>query len=316
MAFGEANPNGQEEGFHVNGASPCAIVQSNADCSSGYNVVINGLECVINISEGISLEAIDKLARSCQGSLLDIHADKFHNRSVFTLFGNQLNNDVRQLTQSAIEWLDITHHQGVHPRIGVVDVVPFCPLGSATMQDAIIARDEYANWLWDELSVPSFLYGTERTLPEIRKLIRDGDFKNPDVGHGPGHSTAGFCAVGARLPLVAYNLTLNTTFDKLRAIAREIRCASVRSLALIVNNQCQLSLNLIEPELIGPLQIVRNVKNTFDITSTELVGLIPESVLESYTPSELIECGIEATSTIEYRVSHKTALPSPMPQSD
>ena len=116
------------------------------------------LECVINISEGRNRDVLRELAAVCADELLDVHVDPDHNRSVFTLLGIDA---PRRLARQGVELLQLDEHQGVHPRLGVVDVVPFIPLNDSTMDEAIVARNAFAKWASSELSVPCFLYGTE-----------------------------------------------------------------------------------------------------------------------------------------------------------
>src|SRR5438067_136640 len=141
------------------------------------------LECVINVSEGHEGAALDAIIAAAGGSLLDVHSDRHHNRSVLTLVGEDAARDV---TRAAVGYLDLRRHAGVHPRIGVVDVVPFVPLRGSTMSDALRARDAFASWAERELSLPCYLYGPERSLPDVRRGQLDRL-----------HPTAGACAVGA-----------------------------------------------------------------------------------------------------------------------
>jgi glutamate formiminotransferase len=196
------------------------------------------LECVINISEGRDIDVLRQLAAVCANDLLDVHFDPEHNRSVFTLTGVAA---PRRLTKLAVQLLQLDTHQGVHPRLGVVDVVPFIPLDESTMHDAILARDEFAHWASSELSVPCFVYGTERTLPDIRRQAWSN--LQPQYGPSAPHSTAGAICVGARDLLVAYNAWLNTkTSEKdARSIAQSVRGDGIRTLALRVRNHWQIS---------------------------------------------------------------------------
>ncbi len=268
---------------------------------NGYDSV-NGIECVVNISEGKNKTFLDVLANSCAESLLDVHTDRYHNRSVFTLFGSNLFQSVKLLATTAVETLDITKHSGIHPRIGVLDVVPFCPLGTATIEQANDLRNNFAHWLWDNLGVPSFLYGDEKSLPDIRRLLRETPTANPDIGSSSGHPTAGYCAVGARYPLVAYNMILDADIEQTKVLAKRLRSADIRTLALNENGQSQLSFNLINPTVVGPLQVIQMVKNYYEILGTELVGLIPANVIQEYSSEELAESGIAPSCTLEYRV--------------
>lgn len=207
------------------------------------------LECVINISEGRNHEVLQRLADVCAHDLLDVHFDPEHNRSVFTLMGVAA---PRRLTKLAVQLLQLDTHQGVHPRLGVVDVVPFVPLDESTMHDAILARDEFAHWVSSELLVPCFLYGDERSLPDIRRQAWTN--LQPQIGPETPHATAGAMCVGARDLLVAYNVWLDatTTRDIARAIAQSVRGDGIRTLALHVGNQWQISMNLINPNTSAP----------------------------------------------------------------
>mgnify|MGYP000671952334 CR=1 FL=1 len=233
------------------------------------------LECVINISEGRNHAIIDSLAQSCAGGLLDIHSDPDHNRSVFTLVGVEA---PRALARAAVAAICLSDHSGVHPRIGVVDVVPFVPLVESTMHDAQKARDEFAAWAAEELHVPSFLYGTERTLPDIRKNAWASLF--PEVGLNVPHPTAGAMCVGMREPLVAYNLWLeDVDLEKTRRIASAVRTASIRTLGLQVGTFTQVSVNLIQPILLRLLQGTRHLALLrTPLLRTEVVGLNQQQV--------------------------------------
>src|SRR5688572_13947872 len=157
----------------------------------------------MNVSEGRDLAALSRLADAAGRDLLDVHTDPHHHRSVLTMVGEHAPRAVAAL---AVELIDLRHHDGVHPRFGAVDVVPFVPLSGALMADAVRARDEFARWAAATLDLPCFLYGPERTLPEVRR----GAFRTltPDMGPPAAHRSAGAVAVGARPLLVAYNLWL------------------------------------------------------------------------------------------------------------
>ena len=118
------------------------------------------LECVVNISEGRDVPAIAAIARAAGPGLLDVHTDPDHHRSVLTLVGEDA---PRAVTREAVARLDLRRHQGAHPRIGVVDVVPFVALAGSSAADALAARDRFAGWAAGELGLPCFRYGPERT---------------------------------------------------------------------------------------------------------------------------------------------------------
>ena len=259
------------------------------------------LECVINVSEGRDHAIIDSLAQSCAGDLLDIHSDPDHNRSVFTLLGVDA---PRALARAAVSALSLSDHSGVHPRIGVVDVVPFVPLVDSTMQDAQKARDEFAAWAAEELHVPSFLYGTERTLPDIRKNAWTSLF--PEVGSKVPHATAGAMCVGVREPLVAYNLWLeNVDLETTRRIATSVRTANIRTLGLQVGAFTQVSVNLIQPMIAGPNDVYEDVSQHVKVHHAELVGLLPASVLATIPRARWEDLDLSVERTIEWRVTNR-----------
>ena len=259
------------------------------------------LECVINVSEGRNHAIIDSLAQSCAGDLLDIHSDPDHNRSVFTLVGVEA---PRALARAAVATLSLGDHSGVHPRIGVVDVVPFVPLVDSTMHDAQKARDEFAAWAAEELHVPSFLYGTERTLPDIRKNAWTSLF--PEVGSKVPHATAGAMCVGVREPLVAYNLWLeNVDLETTRRIASVVRTASIRTLGLQVGAFTQVSVNLIQPMISGPNDVYEAVSQHVKVHHAELVGLLPASVLATIPRTRWEDLDLSVERTIEWRVTNR-----------
>ncbi|MDA8262838.1 MAG: hypothetical protein M0Z47_08405 [Actinomycetota bacterium] len=264
---------------------------------------MRGLECVVNVSEGKDAERLDDFAGTCSSSLLDLHSDPHHNRSVFTLFGPHLSDDLRSLATAVVENLDIREHAGVHPRIGVLDVVPFCPLGGATMDEAVAARNEFARWIWTRLGVPAFLYGTERTLPELRH----GAFAlfGPDFGASLPHASAGACAVGARGLLVAYNLVMEADIHEVRALASEIRSPRVRALAMQAGSDVQLSMNLVAPLEATPADVYDFAAARFAVRKAELVGLVPEEVMRRIKPERWEELGLSETNTIEARIASK-----------
>ena len=126
------------------------------------------LECVINISEGRQIDAIEQIRRALGHDVLDIHSDYHHHRSVFTTVGA---NTPHKLAELCSKEFDLSKHLGVHPRIGIIDVVPFVPLEDSTIDQAITARNEFAEFAASKLAIPSFVYGPERDLPEIRKNV-------------------------------------------------------------------------------------------------------------------------------------------------
>jgi glutamate formiminotransferase / 5-formyltetrahydrofolate cyclo-ligase len=237
------------------------------------------LECVINVSEGRDRSAVDAIAAAAGPSLLDVHADPHHNRAVLTLFGSGVEEAARALTTEAVRRIDLRLHVGVHPRLGAVDVVPFVPVGDTSMNVAVAARDRFAAWAAQELRVPCFLYGPERTLPDVRRHAFTG--LAPDFGGPVAHPTAGAICVGARPVLVAYNVWLAEGVDVAvaRQVAREIRGPALRALGLDVGGRAQVSMNLVDPYRLGPAEAYDAVAARAPVAGAELVGLVPAGVL-------------------------------------
>lgn len=261
------------------------------------------LECVVNVSEGSDESIIDALSAACGSGLLDIHSDPHHNRSVFTLAGEHVVEPAKRLASKAFELLDIRSHTGVHPRIGVVDVVPFVPLTNASsdFMAAVEARDEFARWLAEAHGVPAFLYGPERTLPEIRRQAFS--LLEPDYGPLEPHETAGASAVGVRELLIAYNLWLDDVeFEAAQRLAREIRRPGLRTLALRVGDHVQVSCNLTEIEHLGPAMAYDLVASELPVERAELVGLIPKFVLLGTPADRWDQLDLDADRTIEARL--------------
>ena len=259
------------------------------------------LECVVNVSEGRNARIIGALADAVGKDLLDIHSDPDHNRSVFTMVGEDA---PRHLTEAAVSLMSIVDHDGVHPRLGMIDVVPFVPLKNSTMDDAIAARNDFAEWVARELDIPSFLYGPERSLPSIRKDA--WVHLMPDTGPASPHDTAGAICVGAREPLVAYNVWLhNVDIAETRRIASLVRTEHIRTLGLQVGRFTQVSMNLIAPMIAGPDVAVDAVRQHVKIDHTELVGLLPNDVLQNISRDQWEELDLALNQTIEWRLEHR-----------
>lgn len=260
------------------------------------------LECVINVSEGRDTRVLDRLRDTCADALLDIHTDADHHRSVFTLAGWDVVDAARALTRGAVVTLDLRDHAGVHPRIGVVDVVPFVPLFDATLADAVAARNRFATWAAETLHVPCFLYGPERSLPEVR---RDAfTVALPDVGPSVPHPTAGAIAVGARPVLVAYNVWLtDDDLDSARRVAREVRRPGVvRTLGLRCGSRVQVSMNLLDWRAFGPADAFDAVVARTGVSGAELVGLLPRAALDAIDAARWSELDVSPERTIEARL--------------
>jgi len=278
------------------------------------------IECVANISEGRDVDLIGELADRAGSTLLDIHSDPEHHRSVLTLGGeaDPVEMAVRSVAETAVERIDLRNHEGVHPRLGAVDVVPFVPLGpTAHLDVAIDARNRFAAWAGADLQLPCFLYGPERSLPEVRReafLTLD-----PDAGPPTPHPTAGATAVGARPVLVANNIWITVTEGSesdapaavalalARAIASSIRSPTLRSLGLAVGTGAQVSCNLIDPHA-GSLAVLYDAVAHLTaeaggtVERAELVGLVPGKLLAGIPDHRWAELDLSEDRTIESRL--------------
>jgi glutamate formiminotransferase/glutamate formiminotransferase/formiminotetrahydrofolate cyclodeaminase len=266
------------------------------------------LECVVNVSEGRDQAALQRLAVEAGPSLLDVHVDADHHRAVFTLAGAAplVQTAARQLARAVVAGLDIGHHAGVHPRIGALDVVPFVslegwPVADGALARAISARDNFARWAGTELGLPCFLYGPQRSLPDVRRHAW-ADLA-PDTGPSHPHLTAGAAAVGARPVLVAYNLWLaSDDLAGARAVVTAIRGPRLRALAFPVGGTVQVSCNLIDPWSLGPEAAFDAVASRVGVERAELVGLLPRAVLERAPRHRWPELGLDPSTTIETRL--------------
>lgn len=268
----------------------------------------------INLSEGRRTETLTELADAlCQTGvdLADWSADADHNRSVFSLIGSH--QTLLQALRTIFVWakknIDMSRHDGRHPRLGAVDVVPFAPLGQTSMEQAKAAAWECAQTIAKEFEVPIFLYressaSTESpvTLPFLRrgglatlaKRLADGELKF-DFGPTLAHPTLGVSVFGARPPLVAYNCVLDTTdLETGKKIAAQTResgggPAGLQALAFPLANRggaIQISMNLTQPSLTPPHIAFLRVcdvaqQHGANVVSSELIGLVPQEALRS-----------------------------------
>jgi glutamate formiminotransferase len=279
-------------------------------------------ECVINISEGRDPAIVGAVASSGADLVLDVHLDPEHHRSVLTLAGplDEVADGARSVAAAAVAAVDLTGHSGVHPRLGAVDVVPFVPLtgtGGATADwEAVIsARDGFADWMGSELGVPCFLYGPERSLPDIRR----GAFTEfaPDTGPDRPHPTAGATAVGARGVLIAYNVWISAASSDgpdaagvvtvARKLAARMRGPGLRTLGLEISGGAQVSCNVVDPDRVTLTEVYDAVaagaaEEACQVTRGELVGLLPDSSLTAVPERRWAELGLRAEDTIGYRM--------------
>lgn len=276
------------------------------------------LECVVNVSEGRRGDVIDELAAACGPVLLDVHTDADHNRSVFTL-ARDAGEAARALTEAVAERVDLSAHEGVHPRLGAIDVVPFVALAGSEPGDATEAARSYATWVADELGVPAFLYGDAdpdgRSLPDVR---RDAFARrSPDAGPGTPHPHLGAVAVGARPPLVAVNCRLDRDdLGLARDLAAQVRerdggLPGVRALGLVLasRGRAQVSMNVTRLEACGVERACTAVRRLAyeggaDVERIELVGLLPAAELDCCSPEFRDWSGIGPDHTIEARLGH------------
>jgi len=292
-----------------------------AACHAG-EVALELMECVVNVSEGRDEAVLARLADAATPALLDLHRDPDHNRSVFTLAGrpHTVADAARSLARACVDLLDLRHHEGVHPRLGVLDVVPFVPyaLGALPprgLRTAVELRDKFADWMAAELDVPTFLYGPlsgggTRNLPDLRRLAFGPTSEGglvPDEGPPTPHPTAGATAVGARTVLLAYNVWVSP-LEAARVAVPRVRNEHVRALALAVGDRAQVSCNLIDPAAYGPARLYDAVVALVEeaggvVEGAELVGLIPSSVLAKVPPARYQELGLSPEATVESRLT-------------
>jgi glutamate formiminotransferase len=271
------------------------------------------VECVPNFSEGrdaAKVDAIvDAIARGSGVAVLGKTMDADHNRSVITFAGNpeSVAEAAVRAAAKASELIDLNSHQGVHPRIGATDVVPFVPVEGVTMEECVHLACTVAEEIWSRCGIPAYLYEEAARRPERKRLenIRRGEFeqlrhvsatdpnRRPDVGGPELHPTAGATVVGARQFLIAYNVNLaSADLSAAKEIARSIRTSSggfphVKALGLPLERrgQVQVSMNLTDFHR-TPLHIVYEAirekadAHGIEIAGSEIIGLIPKAVLE------------------------------------
>ena len=279
------------------------------------------LECVVNVSEGRDDAVLRRLAAAAAPALLDLHRDPDHHRSVLTLAGppDAVTTAARSLAAESVALLDLRNHAGAHPRLGVLDVVPFVPYepGRPAPEDlapAVTLRDAFARWLGAELGVPSFLYGPlpggrTRSLPDVRRraFAGGGGGLTPDFGPALADPRTGATAVGARRVLVAYNLWVSSA-EVARRVAPLVRRPEVRALGLAVGERAQVSCNLLDPDRYGPGALHDAVATLVaqegaEVQGAELVGLIPEGVLAAVPRHRWAALGLSSEQTIECRLA-------------
>ncbi len=289
------------------------------------------VECVPNFSEGRRpdvLEAIASAIRAVPGvTLLDMESDKDHNRSVFTFIGEPeaVKKAALAAAGKAVELIDMEKHQGEHPRLGALDVMPFVPVADMTMAEAVALAREAGKGLWERLRIPVYFYEeaaaspSRKNLPDVRKGEYEGRKKNitepewrPDVGEPRMHPTAGAAIVGARFPLIAFNVNLATDrLDIAKAIAKKVRekdggLPAVRALGFEIRERgiVQVSMNLVNYHRTGIAAAFEAVRAEAEkagvrVQGSEVVGLVPLEALaecaghflklENFKPAQVLE---------------------------
>lgn len=269
------------------------------------------VECVPNFSEGRDLKKIDRIVapfRARAGvKLLDYSNDEDHNRLVVTLVGEPeaLRDAVIEAIGVAVELIDLNYHQGQHPRMGAVDVVPFIPIKNVTMDEAVSLSREVGEKVAGLYHLPVFLYEKSATAPHRENLaaVRKGEFEGmaekiklpewqPDFGPADRHPTAGTVAIGARMPLVAYNINLSTdNLEIATKIARNIRHINgglryVKAMGVELKERTitQVSINMTDytrTALYRAFELVRIEARRYGVTiiGSEIVGLVPMEAL-------------------------------------
>jgi glutamate formiminotransferase / 5-formyltetrahydrofolate cyclo-ligase len=271
------------------------------------------IESIPNVSEGRRQDVILRLADAVRATpgvrLLDVSSDASHNRSVFTLVGDapSLKAATMALFEQAVAAIDLRKHQGGHPRLGAVDVVPFVPIEAVTVEECVALAKDVGAAVAERFGLPVYLYEEAATHPDRRNLedIRRGEFEGlaakmaapewaPDFGPVRPHPSAGASVIGARMPLIAYNINLDTDrLDVARKIAAAIRHSSgglryVKAMAVKIDdrNVAQVSMNLTNFQKTPVFRVFEMVRREAErygvsILESEIVGLVPLAALVS-----------------------------------
>jgi len=268
------------------------------------------IECIANISEGRRQDVLDACAHAITATgarLLDVKPDAVHHRTVFSFAGTpaQVRDGALALFDSALAAIDLRTHQGEHPRLGAVDVVPFVPIKDATMADCVAIAREVAAAVATRHQLPVYLYEEAASSPGRRNLedIRRGEFEGlaakmaqaawaPDFGPAAPHPSAGASVIGARMPLIAYNINLATNrLDVAKKIAAAVRHSTggfryVKAMGLALEDRgiVQVSMNLTNYEKTPIFRVFECVKREAErygvaILESEIIGLVPSAAL-------------------------------------
>jgi len=269
------------------------------------------VECVPNFSEGRDLEKLEKILEPFRGKegvkLLDYQNDEDHNRAVVTVVGEPepLKTAVVEAMGVAVELIDMRRHKGQHPRMGAVDVVPFIPVKNISLEEAIDLSRDVAAEAADKYALPIFLYEKSASAPERQNLaaIRKGQFEGmaekvrqpewkPDFGPAQIHASAGVAAVGARMPLVAYNVNLDTDSSEIAdRIAKQVRHISgglryCKAIGIELKDRgiVQVSMNMTDYSKTALYRVFELIKIEarrygVNVVGSEIVGLVPMEAL-------------------------------------
>jgi glutamate formiminotransferase len=268
------------------------------------------IECVPNFSEGTDATKVQQIVAAMQVEgvrLLDWSLDTAHNRSVVTVAGTPagiVEAAVRAAGKAA-ELIDLTRQNGVHPRIGAADVIPFIPVSGASLADCAVLARQAGLLIWRRYGVPVYFYGAAAARPDRVQLedVRKGQFeglrdasrrdaaRRPDIGGPELHETAGASAVGARSFLIAYNVHLKQPdVTAARAIARDIRAANgglhgVKALGVLANGRAQVTMNITDFNITPMRHVHATIQHLAQrhgvlIDDAELIGLIPQAAYE------------------------------------
>lgn len=297
------------------------------------------IECVPNFSEGRRPEVVEEIVRAVRAidgvTLLDHSRDETHNRSVVT-FAGAAEPVVKAATAAvgrALELIDMEKQTGAHPRIGAVDVIPFVPLGATRMEECVDLARRFGEQVARTFELPVYLYGEAALRPERRRLadVRKGQYeglreeigvnpeRDPDYGPKRMHPRGGAVAVGARKPLIAFNVNLATDdLSIARRIAETIRESSggmpaVQAMAVLLENPgepryAQVSMNLVDWERTGIAAVVDEIRRLarrsgVEIDHCELIGLAPAGALLEVAAATLGLRGFSADQALELRLA-------------
>ncbi len=292
------------------------------------------IECVPNFSEGRDLKKIEKIVEPFRGQegvkLLDYQNDEDHNRAVVSVVGEPeaLKAAVMESMGVAIELIDMNTHQGQHPRMGAIDVVPFIPVKNISMGEAVEISKAAAKEAATRHGLPIFLYEQSASRPERQNLaaIRKGQFEGmaeklgqpewtPDYGPRQIHPTAGVTAMGARMPLVAYNVNLDTSrLEIADAIAKKVRHISgglryCKGIGIELKDRgiVQVSMNMTDytkTALYRVLELIRIEARRYGVSvvGSEVIGLVPMEALVDTAAYYLGLEGFSMEQVLEYRI--------------